>query len=264
MTRIVVLMYHALYRNADEFGEIPSGDRAYALPVDVFEKQLDNLQDDDIPILSPNDIMKSENIRLPDKGVLLTFDDGDISFYKYAFPMLAERALSAVFFVTSDLIQSGKQFCSWTHLAEMSRKGMWIQSHGKTHRFLSDIDAKESRWELAESKSIIEDKIGQHVCSISFPGGRYSSREIDIGRSLGYRYFYTSKVGTNTSREFQDKCIINRISIKQKMTLQTFKALVSGDRTELMKRRIFSNVKDSAKKLLGNRLYHALYRLRSS
>ncbi len=262
--QVVVFGYHALYDGHKEFMAQRPQDRPYAMHVEMFEKQMDNLLNANVTILSPGDVMNPHKSRLTRNGVLLTFDDGYISFYKHAFPILAKRSLSAVFFVTSDLVQSGKRFCTWKHLAEMAKEGMWIQSHGKTHRFLSEISAEDSRLEMAESKSIIEDKVGKPVYSISFPGGRFSPREIDIGRSLNYHYFHTSRIGFNEAQQIREGSILKRISIKQGITSQKFIALATGSRTELAKRQVVGGIKETARKLLGSRLYHTLYRTISS
>lgn len=259
VTDVVVLMYHALYGSIDEFQSLHKEERPYAISIASFEKQIDGLIEAGVPILSPQDILEEE-VQHARMAVLLTFDDGHRSFYEYAFPALSRRGLEAIFFVTTDLIHSREDFCSWTQLKEMTKRGMWIQSHGKTHRFLADLSPEESQLELSESKSQIEDQLGEKVLMLSFPGGRYKDRDIDIGKSLGYRYFFTSRVGANSWPELRSGFRIKRFPLKKTVSYNSLQAIFTYGSNALKIWQIRHTVKELGKTVLGNRIYHSLYR----
>ncbi|VAW92010.1 hypothetical protein MNBD_GAMMA22-2533 [hydrothermal vent metagenome] len=260
---ISVLMYHAIYADDVELFNLPEEDRPYAISLEMFKKQLNLLTSNKIKVLKPAKIANAYKNR--DKGsqhfVLLTFDDGHVSFFKYAYPELVKRSMSGVFFITSNLVKERKNFCSWIQLQEMSDNGMSIQSHGQTHKFLSDLDGAESRNELSESKSTIEYELNSNVTSISFPGGRYSKREISMGLECGYQFFYTSQEGLNNN-SFLKTRIIKRLALRNTTSLTEFLKLSRGDSILIIKRIAMYRIKKIVKMLIGNSFYHLLYKRR--
>ncbi len=258
---ISAFMYHAIYANDFELFDMPEEDRPYAISLDVFKKQLDILISNKINVLNPNSLIKISKDKVLKHYVLLTFDDGHISFFKYAYPELVKRNMSGIFFITTDLIKERKNFCSWLQLQEMSDNGMSIQSHGQTHKFLSDLGDVESKIELNESRSTIEYELNSKVTSISFPGGRYSHREIKIGLECGYDFFYTSQEGVNNN-SFLETRIIKRLALRSSTSLTEFLKLSNGDYLLITKRIALYKIKKIIKMVIGNGLYHLLYKRR--
>jgi len=263
MSAIISLMYHGFYANEEELERMPPADRGYALPVSVFIKQLDLLQSS-VQVISPAQIDTSKPESLPERCVLLTFDDGHASNYHYAFPLLRERGMTGLFFVTTDFIENRRDFCTWKQLHEMAKAGMFIQSHGKSHEFFSEHDDEKVLSEFVISKRLIEEKVGKPVRAVSFPGGRYRSGNISIGKSAGYRLFYTSETGVNTIDDFAGNGLIYRIPVKSGMDLGIFKKFIHADPRQLWIAGFLSGAKRMAKRILGNRLYHAIYERLSS
>ncbi len=261
---IVVFMYHALYRDPEELELIPPEERPYAVSVDDFRRQLDLLGSAELPLPDPGDVLgaKSDSIP-PSHGVLLSFDDGHSSFYCHAFPLLKERGLRGIFFVSSDLVGGRPDFCTWDQLAEMSRSGMLVQSHGATHRFLSDLGDSESRRELAESKALIEEKTGTPVTAVSFPGGRYGEREIAAGRELGYRYFFSSKPGINSAQELAVSGFVKRMTVRQATSDTQILAMATGDPMNMAVSLAGYSFKALIRMVFGSSFYHFLYRAKT-
>lgn len=124
----------------------------------------------------------------------VTFDDGHLSNFTRAFPVLMEAGHCAEFYVNSS--QVGRpHFASWDQLKQMSDAGMSIQSHGHRHVYMSDLTDVEIQNELKESKHIIEDKLSCEVSVFAPPGGRYDARVTAIAKSIGYKAMATSKPG---------------------------------------------------------------------
>ena len=258
MKKFAVMMYHALYANPNELAELDPEDRPYAVSVENFKAQLDLLARSGIRVISPQEVHQLE--RSNESTIMLTFDDGHKSFYRHAFPVLQERGLKACFFVTSDLIDKRKDFCDWTELAEMHRHGMAIQSHGKTHLFLNDMLDEQQKQELEISKSRIESKTGNKVFAISFPGGRYNQATIDLGHEAGYSQFYTSEFGLNKPPIEQTASLLRRIPLRQTTTTKQFGKFAFGDSMTIFRHKMFTQLKTQVKKVLGNNLYHELYK----
>ncbi|HYH01486.1 MAG TPA: polysaccharide deacetylase family protein, partial [Bacillota bacterium] len=119
---------------------------------------------------------------LPDKPLVITFDDGPKSNYTKVFPLLKKFGWAATFFVYPKVIaeQSVTQL-TWEELQEMAAAGMDIQSHTLTHPYLSKVSASGSEnyfiWldrELRESKRIIETRLHRKVDLLAYPYGWYN------------------------------------------------------------------------------------------
>jgi len=130
------------------------------------------------PLLSPNE-------------VLLTFDDGMLSDYDVAFPILAEKGRRAAFFITTAEV-GAKGRVTWEHLREMAAAGMTLGAHGHTHRFLPELGPDEQRVELETSRALIQDKTGAAVRMMSLPGGRFRGDTCAAARACGYTAVFTS------------------------------------------------------------------------
>jgi peptidoglycan/xylan/chitin deacetylase (PgdA/CDA1 family) len=252
-------MYHALYSSASEREAIDPADRPYAVEVGEFLRQLDSLAELGIPVVRPQSLGAPAEATGSGGGVLLTFDDGHGSNYRTAYPLLRERGLGAIFFVTSDFIGQRRGFCSGRELREMAEGGMTIGSHGKTHRFFDDLSPTEVVAEYQQSKETIQRQTGRAVTFISFPGGRYRRSQIAPGMAAGYRMFFSSQVGANSAAAFSDGGIIRRVAIRDGTSLAEFARIARRDRRWLARAQAIAGAKGIIRRLAGNRLYHAMY-----
>jgi len=126
---------------------------------------------------------------------IITFDDGDLSMYAIAFPLLAEFNIKATFFLVSDYIgQVG--YMSWEQAKEIAdyrnyldEKLFTLGSHTVTHRALADLSDFDIILELMESKKIIEANTGQVIDTIALPfgSGRQNPTVVEAAKITGYR-----------------------------------------------------------------------------
>ena len=143
----IVLMYHALYSDEKDLERIAIEDRPYAVRVDEFCKQLSVLND------YTTGLLNSEREEVPE--VLVTFDDGHVSNYDRAMPLLVEAGVKAYFFITSDFVGKRQHFCTAAQLREMADAGMVIGAHGKTHRFFADLEDQKAIEEFSDSRGVL-------------------------------------------------------------------------------------------------------------
>lgn len=171
----------------------------------------------------------------PKKPVIITFDDGWLDNWVFAFPALKKYGMKAVIFVITSLIpEKGRRqradegkvaglpkhkecermietgsasevMVSWEEIREMTDTGLIeIQSHTHTHRrfdkLYADLDERREvlMKELKTSKEIIEEKLGMACDAICWPWGKYHREYVEVARSLGYRLMFTTEKGTNT------------------------------------------------------------------
>jgi peptidoglycan/xylan/chitin deacetylase (PgdA/CDA1 family) len=200
MARFPILMYH---RIVSRECPVPGGDpeeARYAVGLDEFRWQMARIAEVGRRGVSMRQAIESfqREGSVPAGWVVLTFDDGNLSDYVHALPVLKQLGFAGTFFIGVNRlgVDGG---VSPEMLAEMSREGMDIGSHGMTHRFLSTLDAAEQEEELSRSKSILEDAVGQEVLLFAPPGGRIGRRGIEALRRLSYRAVCTSVFGFNSA-----------------------------------------------------------------
>lgn len=247
----VVLMYHGLYKGEDT-SRIDAEDLPYAVSTSNFEQQLDRLKDKRVGLLD------GKSSALPD--VVITFDDGHISNFDLAMPLLAERGLNAYIFVTGDFVGKRPHFCFPEHLEKMAQGGMEIGSHGMTHQFFDDLNDEQAECELRHSMQQLSEQCGHAIKSISYPGGRYSKRTLEISRSAGYAQLFGSEVGTLKQSDLTSIPPLNRVAIRRGTTLNEFDQIINADVAYYAIARTKHKAKTLVKRTLGNRLYHGLYK----
>ncbi|HEY3519743.1 MAG TPA: polysaccharide deacetylase family protein [Rhodanobacteraceae bacterium] len=243
--RLPVLMYHGLHEAADA-----RLDPVYSVTPAEFAAQLDWLRDHGfrtVRLDKPADV--------GDRSVVISFDDGDATNRAVALPLLAERSMVAEFFITSDFIgQPG--MVSEDEVRELAAAGMGVQAHGRSHRFLEDLNAAELEAELSDSKRRLEAIIGQPVTALALPGGRGGERERAAALRAGYRRVLTSIPGINVGALARD--CRERIAVTRGMPLEEFSSLLQwhGLQPRLMRMRY--HVLAWPKRVLGNRRYERL------
>lgn len=145
------------------------------------------------------------------------FDDGFKSCMTGAFPILAERAIPATFYVVTDMIgralspsdpvardvfgfcgKDGIEFLSWDDCLTMIAGGMTIGSHTVSHVHLAECGTDQVARELAQSKMIIERETRRKCAHFCAPyGSAMSDRDTQIARTTGYLSSSTGLRGAN-------------------------------------------------------------------
>jgi peptidoglycan/xylan/chitin deacetylase (PgdA/CDA1 family) len=204
---LAILGYHKI-------GEPPPGgwQTWFYVPEEIFVGHLSYLREHgwqviDLPALFRG-IMAPES--LPERAVLLTFDDGYRSMRTAALPWLLRYGYPAVLFVPTDYIGGFNGFdagyepeepiCDWDDLRELERLGVSIQSHGASHRSFSKLSLPEQEEELARSKITLEAGLEKPVEVFAYPYGDDGTELRSTGRAVertGYRAACLYKGGPN-------------------------------------------------------------------
>ena len=178
--RMAILAYHKI-------GDPPAGGWhtwSY-VPTTEFTDQLQFLKDNDWRVLDAAEFIAAlvNQEDLAEKTALLTFDDGYRSNFEIALPLLQSFNYPAVIFIPTDFIGLYNAFdadiyyepvepiCTWQELREMEKNGFSVQSHGLSHRKLSELTMEKQEHEIAESKRILEDHLYKQVDLFSFAYG---------------------------------------------------------------------------------------------
>jgi peptidoglycan/xylan/chitin deacetylase (PgdA/CDA1 family) len=79
------------------------------------------------------------------------------------------------------------QMLSWDQVHALMDSGWTVGSHTMTHSWLTRVVADRVRWEVAESRIVIERQIGRPVEFFCYPAGRLNADIVEEVQRAGYR-----------------------------------------------------------------------------
>jgi peptidoglycan/xylan/chitin deacetylase (PgdA/CDA1 family) len=160
--------------------------------------------------------------RLP--AVILTFDDGLVTDYEIAFPLLTEFGQRAVFFLnTATIGQAG--YLDWAMIAEMQRNGMSFQSHSHRHVDLTVQPTPVLDAELTVSKRRLEDRLSSRVDFLAAPHGVLDRRVVRRALAVGYR----AVCSTHCWPARRGSTIFTRITLRRDVQIEEFHGFLTGE-----------------------------------
>ncbi len=185
-TAIPVLLYHAV--GADRSAWISQ----FTVTPATFDRHLELIMASGRTALSVEELRLglAGELTLPDRTVVVTFDDGFAEWADVVAPALARWGLTATMFVTTGFLDrrspGGDQMLSWSAVEELVDAGHEIGAHSATHPELDTLDASGVRAEIRDCRRELEDRLSVPVRSFAYPHG-YSNREVQrLVRSAGY------------------------------------------------------------------------------
>lgn len=211
-----VLVYHAV---------LPDPARREALSLSSFSRQMEYLRGAHRQVL-PLEALLSK--RRPAQEVYLTFDDGVISFYESAWPVLKQYRYPACVFVIAERIGM-PGYMDKEQLKELTESGLvTVGSHTMKHRYLPELDQKEMEDEVAASKSRIEEAVCRYVNFLAYPWGGFDERVKEAVKKAGYLAAFTTNQGFRGRGSSMDLFAVKRMTIAENETGLGFAAKSSG------------------------------------
>ena len=190
---IAILEYHMVDPRDKEDAYV------YNVPPEEFRMQLDYLQQQGYTTITMLEFMKAKKgkMTLPEKPIILTFDDGYDDNYNYMLPILEAHGMKAtMYMVTNDIGQPG--YLTWDQLREMQDRGVEIGSHTANHLPLTGLSPEEQEDEMKLSKLLMEWNGIRTVFSFSYPNGAYDEKMPEMLRRNEYLTAVTGDAGLNT------------------------------------------------------------------
>lgn len=235
--RVIILCYHGV---TERLKRHPSDQYGLHIRADRFETQLNYLRRHyNVISLAKFLEARRNNAPLPDRSVVLTFDDGYRNFLTSALPRLAERDMPVSVFLITDRVDGDNStsvngwnesddetYLSWKEIKELQEHGVEFGSHTCSHRKLSELLAAEAEHELRDSHEAIAAELSKPMMPLAFPYGSYSDAVISMTRNLPYTCALTTDAGTNESRT--DLFLLRRNLIGDDDDEALFAARVSG------------------------------------
>jgi peptidoglycan/xylan/chitin deacetylase (PgdA/CDA1 family) len=218
--RVPVVMYHYI-------SDIPPGADIYrrdlTVTPDNFRAQLQYLADNGYTAITLTDVYLhlTEGYPLPERPIVLTFDDGYRDAYEVAFPILLEYGFTGTFFVLSTPAHhEWEPYLTWPQMKEMAQAGMEIQGHGRDHVDLRGRSYDYLVYQLLGIQEAITHHIGRPARFFCYPSGQYDDDVIAVLKSAGFWGAVTTEWGQEHTRD--DLFTIPRIRIRGRTTLPLF------------------------------------------
>ncbi|MBN8729448.1 MAG: polysaccharide deacetylase family protein [Acidobacteria bacterium] len=134
--------------------------------------------------------LAAQTTPIPDKLVVLTFDDGVVSHATHVAPLLKQYGFGATFFVCEfppDFHDKSK-YMTWEQMGQLSQMGFELASHTRSHTHLSKL----TREQFIEELRYVEDKAASlgapKVVSFAYPSYVTAPMAPGVLAARGYRY----------------------------------------------------------------------------
>ena len=201
---VPILAYH-------QVGDI---DDIYSVTASQFEEQMAYLSDNGYHAISLEELFKFYDGQgtLPDKPVIITFDDGYADNYVTALPILEKYNMSATIFIVPNLIGT-EDYLSWQQVTQLVQRHIEIGSHTLSHIAMDEISEEQQRREASESKLVLEQQVGKPIRFLAYPFGQFTAATEKILKEAGYRGACAGMPGLNDKTT--DAYAMKRINVPQ-------------------------------------------------
>ena len=206
LTRSVpILMYHEVSERR------VSGFEKYSVTRRAFAAQMRWLASAGHVTIALDHLLAHYRARapIPERAIVITFDDGFRECAAHAAPIMASHGFSATFFLVAGLMGRSSEWLrhergialpimSWEDARALEQAGHRCESHTVTHIRLAESTPDACRDELARSRSIIEDALGHEVHHVAYPFGSHNEWVRAIAGECGYASACTVAMGLST------------------------------------------------------------------
>ena len=202
---VPVLNYHQI-NDRDE--------NALTVHTDQFEAQMKYLADNGYHTITPEDMVDAwENgTELPDRPVIITFDDGYADNYRNAYPILKKYNLKGTIFLISDYVGTYPNYLTWTQAEEMQESGLInFESHTLSHEQLDTTSPEETWNQVDGSKKALEWHLRKEINFLAYPCGSYDEELQRMVKDAGYKGAFTVNHGLADKQD--NRYLLDRVPI---------------------------------------------------
>ncbi len=209
---VPILCYHSISE---------SKDNELLLSPEKFKSQLKYLKDNGYTPITMDELYNflKNNKSIPEKSVVITFDDGYRDNYTTAFPILKEFGFKATVYVISNFVENDL-YMTKAQIKEMSDWGIDIESHTDNHEDLSKLTLDQQYETMKKSKEQLETILSKKVDYIAYPFGKFNVNTRKVAEKAGY------KLGFSLAGGLADKgdnaYNIDRLYISNNYTIDEF------------------------------------------
>jgi len=194
--RVPSLMYHYV-------SWLPPADPNMSLRMDLtvspkdFEDQLRYLRDNGYNSITTKDLWWSldQTAPLPQRPVMLTFDDGYADAYGVVLPLLQRYGFTGVFFITVNLV-GRPGYITRDQVRALADAGMDVESHAMDHVSMAGRTLADQQYQMCRAREYLSAWTGQDVRHFAYPSGDYNAASFPALQSCGYLSAYKKGGGS--------------------------------------------------------------------
>jgi peptidoglycan/xylan/chitin deacetylase (PgdA/CDA1 family) len=194
---VPILMYHSISNEATRRF------RQFTVPPALFAEHMHYLYRQaytPIPVTRLVEALfagECARAELPERPVVITFDDGFADFFSKALPILTGYGFTATLYIATAYVngtsrwlqregEAARPMVSWEQVAEISAQGIEIGAHSHHHFQLDTLPHAAAREEIGQSKRILEEHLEVEVRGFAYPFGYSSPRVRQLVRDAGF------------------------------------------------------------------------------
>lgn len=217
--KLIVIYYHDIV-------EAGKGFSYQRVEKEKFEQQMRYLRDHGYQSI----LFENMDKPLPDKAVLITFDDGFTTVYENAAPTMKKYGMKGnVYLPTKYVEENEDHFMTWEMLKELCDSEQFsVAAHTHTHVDIRTLDVKSMKAELETSNRLLQERLGIETKSFCMPYGKYDKSSIALLKDIGgYNYIFASFYGHGKEKSLST-ALIPRIGISNDDSIEVFQKKLEG------------------------------------
>jgi peptidoglycan/xylan/chitin deacetylase (PgdA/CDA1 family) len=228
--QVPIPMYHHI-------SDAPAPDalaKSLEVPPTPFIQQMDYLKAQGYHSITFNQLFNALYYGgpLPQKPIILTFDDGYDDAYKFAYPILKAHGFSGMFYIISGKVGWQGQM-SWQQMREMLLNGMQMGSHTIHHVDMGQVlrnSVKQAQQELQVSQSTLQKNLGVPIQQFCYPSGEpfrhgtpaLKQQIVSLLAQDGYIGATTDPGVTGTMQDSRAPFVLLRVRVDGRSSLKVF------------------------------------------
>jgi peptidoglycan/xylan/chitin deacetylase (PgdA/CDA1 family) len=229
-----ILMYHSISdANSAKF-------HPFTVPPELFAEHMAYLCHHGYTPLTVTQYVQAragEGSALPERPVVLTFDDGFADFFTAALPVLCRYNFPATLYVSTAFVggtcrwlrherEKRRSMLTWEQVVQIDRSGIECGGHSHTHPQLDTMQESEARDEIVRCKDILQHHLGHPVVSFAYPFGYYTAAV----QRLVFLADYTSACAVQHSMNSSHthSLALTRFMVTSETTVDRFGRLLAG------------------------------------
>ena len=231
------------------------------IQINEFKLHLEIIKEKNFVFVNPNNFEASIKFKKKQKKILLTIDDGFLSFYKNAWPILKKDKIPFILFVSTREV--GKyNYMTWEQIKEIAKEDyVYIGNHSHSHEYLVDEKIGDIKKDIDKSILIFKNNLGYNSKFFSYPFGEYSSDFINLLKKFKFDYAFGQHSGVvDETKDFLElprfpinekygeikrfKTILNTLPFKYKEILPIQKYLTKENNPPVVIIEFFQDIKN--------------------
>jgi peptidoglycan/xylan/chitin deacetylase (PgdA/CDA1 family) len=231
---IPILLYHSVADDAASLFQ------RWAVSPELFNAHMAYLHAHRYTALTMTEYIQALNspvMRLPERPVLITFDDGLADFATGAVPVLRRYGFASTLYITTGYVgetsrwltpegEGSRPMLTWEQISQLKQDAVECGAHSHTHPQMDILSPAAARDEIQRSKRLLEDHLGEPVTTFAYPHGYYSTAVRRAVQEAGFTSACAVKHAISMTGD--DRFALARMIISPDVSIDIFEKMLAG------------------------------------